>query len=226
MIYINIGKIKKIYPLPKTAWTENRNFLFLLGLFLLIIFLITALIVFFSFHGKLYGEENPQSSNYHNSSPNSTKVPFILPLDGETVLGFRDDYFYNEKNTARKHTGIDIKGDFNQNVFSSGDGVVSYIGFSPTGGRTIVVRHNENIRTTYLNLLSIFVSNGDYVNQGEVIGTIGGNDDPSYLAESHLHFGIIYNGFYLDPQDVLNISYKNITSFVSIKYLENDFCLK
>ena len=226
MIYINISKIKKICLFIKTVGTENRSFLSLFGLILLMFFLSTALIVFFSFHGKLYGEENTQSINSHNGSPNLTKVPFILPLDGETVLGFREEYFYNEKNTARKHTGIDIRGDFNQSVFSSGDGVVSYIGFSPTGGRTIVIRHNENIRTTYLNLLSIFVSNGDYVNQGEVIGTVGGNDDPSYLADSHLHFGIIYNGFYLDPQDVLKISYKNITSFISIKYLENDFYLK
>jgi len=107
-----------------------------------------------------------------------------------------------------------------------GEKRLSYIGFSPTGGRTIVIRHNEKIRTTYLNLLSIFVSCGDYVHQGDVIGSIGGNNDPSYLAESHLHFGVIYKGFYLDPEDLLKISYKNITSFVSLEYIENDFSLK
>jgi len=226
MIYINICKIKKTCPCIKKAAAKRSRLLFLFCLFLLIFFSNTGFLIFFPFQDKIYGEENSQISNYHNNSQDITKVPFILPLDGETVLEFREDYFYNEKNSSRKHTGIDIKGDFNQNIFSSGDGVVSYIGFSPTGGRTIVVRHNENIRTTYLNLLSIFVSNGDYVNQGEVIGTIGGNDDPSYLDESHLHFGIIYNGLYLDPQDVLNIGYKNITSFVSIKYLKNDFYLE
>jgi murein DD-endopeptidase MepM/ murein hydrolase activator NlpD len=193
---------------------------------LLIFFLILCFTFCFFSKNKLFGEGN-SDYNYDRSDPEYvTKAPFVLPLEGEIVLGFRKEYIYNEKNTFRKHTGIDIKGEFNQDVFSSGNGKVSFIGFSPTGGRTIVIRHNEKIRTTYLNLLSIFVSCGDYVHQGDVIGTIGTNDDPSYLTESHLHFGVIYNGFYLDPEDLLKISYKNITGFISLEYFEKDFYLK
>ena len=222
----NIDKKMKGFPGVKTMKIKEHRAIFLPAKFLLTFFLITGFILCLFSQNKLYGEGS-SGYNYYGSAPEYvTKAPFILPLDGETVLGFRKDYFYNEKNTSRKHTGIDIKGEFNQDVFSSGDGTISYIGFSPTGGRTIVIRHNEKIRTTYLNLLSIFVSCGDYVHQGDVIGSIGGNNDPSYLVESHLHFGVIYNGFYLDPEDLLKISSKNITSFVSLEYMENDFSLK
>ena len=222
----NIDKKMKAYPNIITIKIKEQRAIFLPAKFLLTFFLITGFIFSLFPQNKLYGEESGEYSYYGSTPEYGTKAPFIFPLDGEIVLGFREDYFYNEKNTSRKHTGVDIKGDFNQNVFSSGDGTVSYIGFSPTGGRTIVIKHNEKIRTTYLNLLNIFVSCRDYVHQGDVIGTIGGNNDPSYLAESHLHFGIIYNEFYLDPEDVLKISYKNISSYISLEYIENDFFLK
>ena len=226
MSNFNIYKNIKACPGNKTVNKKTYRFMFLPVLLLLVLFISTGL--FFSFYSqnKLYAEGSKDYGYYKTGVESAAKTPFIFPLDGEIVLGFREDYFYNEKNIARKHTGIDIKGEFNQNVFSSGNGIVSYIGFSPTGGRTIVIKHNEKIRTTYLNLLNIFVSSGDYVNQGDIIATIGGNDDPSSLAESHLHFGVIYNGFYLDPEDVLGISYKNITSYISIEYMENDFNLK
>jgi len=222
----NIYKNIKACPDIKTVKIKTQGFICLPALFLLIFFISTVLIFFFYSQTQLYGEGSRNLDLYKNADKYVTKAPFIFPLDGEIVLSFREDYFYNEKNIARKHTGIDIKGEFNQNVFSSGDGIVSYIGFSPTGGRTIVIRHNEKIRTTYLNLLSIFVSCGDHVHQEDILGTIGGNDDPSSLVESHLHFGVIYNGFYLDPEDVLKISYKNITSYISLEYMENDFYLK
>ena len=166
--------------------------------------------------------------NGYNNNDNDDifNVPFIVPLNGNIDLKFRQDYFDINKKITRKHTGIDISGKFNQEVLASGNGTVMYIGFSPIGGRTIVIKHNEKIRTTYLNLLSIFVSEGDYVHQGDVIAAIGAEDDPSSFKDYHLHFGVIYNGFYLDPSDVLKISYKSISKYISLEYFENDFYLK
>ncbi|MHB1346883.1 MAG: M23 family metallopeptidase [Candidatus Humimicrobiaceae bacterium] len=190
-------------------------------LFLPIIFILIVLFIYPQ--NKLYAQN---SQEYNDTSESAKKMPFIFPLDGEIILSFRKNYFYDEKKIYRRHTGIDIKGGIDQNVFASGDGIISYIGFSPIGGRTIVIRHNDLIRTTYLNLQNIFVCCGDHIHQGDIIGTIGANDDPSSPEESHLHFGIIYNGFYLDPEDILKISYKNITGYISLEYVENDFHLK
>ena len=172
------------------------------------------------------GGDGSGGNGYNNNNDDIFNVPFIVPLNGNIDLKFRQDYFDINKKITRKHTGIDISGKFNQEVLASGNGTVIYIGFSPIGGRTIVIKHNEKIRTTYLNLLSIFVSEGDYVHQGDVIAAIGAEDDPSSFEDYHLHFGVIYNGFYLDPLDVLKISYKSISKYISLEYFENDFYLK
>jgi len=153
----------------------------------------------------------------------SYKSPFIIPIASrDIIVGFRDSYLDKAEQVERKHTGIDIEGDSGENVFASGNGLVAYIGFSPIGGRTLVIRHNEKIKTTYLNLEQIFVSKGSRVCQGDRIATIGAKDDPSSEI-THLHFGVIYDEKYLDPEDLLKIDYKNISKFLYLKYIEPDF---
>jgi murein DD-endopeptidase MepM/ murein hydrolase activator NlpD len=151
--------------------------------------------------------------------------PFISPLSGELAVIFRQEYFDESELVTRKHTGIDIAGRPGDAVRASGNGIVAYTGFSATGGRTVVIKHNENIRSTYLNILNCFVSKGERVSQGEIIANIGADDDPS-LKKSHLHFGIIYMDSYLDPEDVLNIDYTSITRFISLKYISPDISLQ
>ena len=174
----------------------------------------------------LFAEESDNNNNNINYTEIETKVPFIIPLDGQIELCFREEYFDEEKRVTRKHTGIDISGESNQAVSASGNGIVAYIGLSPIGGRTIVIRHNSKIRTTYLNLLNIYVSIGDYVIQGEAIAAIGADDDPSSSQSTHLHFGIIYDDFYLDPADIFKIGYINISRYISLQYVGNDFRLQ
>jgi len=155
--------------------------------------------------------------------PNA-KSPFIIPLEGEIITGFRQSYWDLDKQKYLKHTGIDIKGKYGQKVAAAGNGVVSYCGFSPIGGRTVVIKHNQKIRTTYLNLMQIYVSPGTRVKQGEIIASIGADDDPSN-SQCHLHFGVIYDKKYLDPEDLLKIDYSSISKFLYLKYLPSDFKL-
>jgi murein DD-endopeptidase MepM/ murein hydrolase activator NlpD len=151
------------------------------------------------------------------------KSPFIIPaISGNIIVGFRDSYIDKAEQVERKHTGIDIEGQPDENIFASGNGLVVYIGFSPIGGRTLVIRHNEKIKTTYLNLEQILVSKGSQVIQGDKIATIGAGDDPS-SETTHLHFGVIYDDKYLDPEDLLKIDYKSISKFLYLKYIESDY---
>jgi murein DD-endopeptidase MepM/ murein hydrolase activator NlpD len=165
----------------------------------------------------LTGLESPVYPDY--------KTPFIIPIDGKITVGFRQMYWDEEKGKDYKHTGIDVEGKYGQKVHAAGSGLVSYIGFSPIGGRTIVIKHNQKIRTTYLNLMNIYVSIGKYVRQGDVIASIGADDDPSSPG-CHLHFGVIYDNKYLDPEDLLNIDYSSISRFIYLKYLPSDYEFK
>jgi murein DD-endopeptidase MepM/ murein hydrolase activator NlpD len=151
------------------------------------------------------------------------KSPFMIPIaSGNIIVRFRDSYLDKVEKVERKHTGIDIEGLPGENIFASGNGLVTYIGFSPIGGRTLVIRHNEKIKTTYLNLEQILVSKGSQVSQGDRIATIGAEDDPS-SETTHLHFGVIYDDKYLDPEDLLKIDYESISKFLYLKYIDPDF---
>ena len=152
------------------------------------------------------------------------KAPFIFPLEGEIIVRFRQEYLHIEKEKYLSHTGIDISGSHGQKVIAAGNGIISYCGFSPIGGRTIVIRHNKKIRTTYLNLSNIYISVGSYVRQGDIIASIGADDDPSSPV-SHLHFGVIYDGKYLDPEGLFEIDYRSISRFLYLRHLKPDFTL-
>ncbi len=154
----------------------------------------------------------------------SHKSPFIVPLEGEVIVGFRQSYWDEDKQRYFRHTGIDIKGNYGQKVMAAGNGTVSYTGFSPIGGRTLVIRHNQKIRTTYLNLLQIYVSVGTHVRQGDIIAAIGADDDIS-SPHCHLHFGVIYDNKYLNPEDLLKVDYSSISRFIRLKYVPSDFSL-
>lgn len=147
-----------------------------------------------------------------------------MPIDGEVLTSFRQEYYDEEESVTRRHTGIDILGEPGQYVQASGNAVVSYIGFSPIGGRTLVLRHNEKIRTTYLNLENIYVVKGQSVSQGEVIAAIGANDDPS-SEHIHLHFAVIFEDTYLDPIDLIEIDYSSISRFIELEYIKDDFSI-
>ncbi|MEE8325000.1 MAG: M23 family metallopeptidase [Candidatus Humimicrobiaceae bacterium] len=164
---------------------------------------------------------NPAIISSSPGKEHNLRKPFISPLYGDVALGFREEYFNDEKQADYKHTGIDIIGDPGDSISASGNGIIAYTGFSPIGGRTIVIRHNQDIRTTYLNLQNIYVSQGDMVKQGDNIATIGAYDDPSFI-DSHLHFAIIYLNKYLDPLQVLNMDYNSISRFLRLVYVPGD----
>jgi len=147
--------------------------------------------------------------------------PFIYPIEGEVITGFREEC-PGPKGIARRHTGIDIQGDPGTKVAAAANGTVSYTGISPTGGLTVVIKHNQRIRTTYLNLAGIYVSRGDKVGQGDHIGILGANDDISSDI-CHLHFAVIYENSYLDPVQLLEIDYSSISRFLKLLYFKRDF---
>ncbi len=151
--------------------------------------------------------------------------PFISPLSGELAVKFRQEYFDEIEQVIRKHTGVDIAGGPGDKVMASGNGIVAYTGFSAIGGRTIVIKHNDKIRSTYLNILDCFVTKGERLSQGDIIASIGADDDPSFKGP-HLHFGIIYLDSYLDPEDIFSIDYTGISRFISLEYINPDVSLQ
>lgn len=106
------------------------------------------------------------------------------------------------------HSGIDISGgNINwSNVYASKGGTVikanhNYIeGYSY--GKYIVIDHGDGYSTLYGHLNDIYVSEGQYVSQGEVIGAVGST---GFSTGPHLHFEVRINGTAQDPFNYVNL---------------------
>lgn len=131
---------------------------------------------------------------------------FSMPVDGEILRNFaKDMLIYSD--TLQEwvvHLGIDIKAARTTVVKASEEGTVESIKNDPRYGLTIVIEHANGYKTVYSNLLtSEFVSEGDKVEKGQSIGTVGNSASFEIVDEPHLHFEILKDNVQVDPNAYL-----------------------
>jgi murein DD-endopeptidase MepM/ murein hydrolase activator NlpD len=68
-------------------------------------------------------------------------------------------------------------------------------------GHQVVIDHGDGLKTGYEHLSRRLVDVGQQVEAGQPIGIIGGS--PTGYGLVHLHFDVLKNGFYTDPQPYL-----------------------
>lgn len=92
---------------------------------------------------------------------------------------------------GRLHAGIDITGTGHGSpVYVSNDGVVTRVAYDSILGYYIEVNHNNGIYTVYEHLSKQYVSVGQTVYRGQVIGAMGNTGNSK---GTHLHIGF-WNG--------------------------------
>ena len=97
------------------------------------------------------------------------------------------------------HRGIDFGAPVGTKVVASANGVVHFAG--QVGGLLYVsIDHADGIRTTYSYLSVVLVRAGAHVAQGDTIARSGAGLPGE---KPNLHFGMIQNGDYLDPEPIL-----------------------
>lgn len=136
------------------------------------------------------------------ATENSKELNFEKPVDGEIVKEYaKDNLIYS--NTLQEwttHLGIDIKADKTTIVKSAEAGKVKSIKNDPRYGLTIVIEHENGYQTVYSNLLSSeFVVEGEKVEKGQSIGTVGNTAAFEIADEAHLHFEILKDSIQVDP---------------------------
>ena len=154
---------------------------------------------------------NSKNTNTKTESTNKTadskatenkELSFEKPIDGEIVKEYaKDNLIYS--NTLQEwstHLGIDIKADKTTVVKSAEAGKVKSIKNDPRYGLTIVIEHDNGYQTVYSNLLSSeFVVEGEKVEKGQSIGTVGNTAAFEIADEAHLHFEILKDSIQVDP---------------------------
>ena len=98
--------------------------------------------------------------------------------------------------------GIWFSGQLGDPVLASNSGTVLYAGDGlPEYGNLVMIRHDKEFVTAYAHNERILVQEGQQVQAGQTIATMGNTGDTSQVA---LEFQVRQNGSPIDPKKVLN----------------------
>jgi murein DD-endopeptidase MepM/ murein hydrolase activator NlpD len=120
----------------------------------------------------------------------TASVGYIWPAAGPVWSGFGPRW-------GGWHSGIDIGAGHGSSVVASASGQVVLSTYSNNGyGSYIIIRHDDGSETLYAHLSDRYVSLGEYVGQGAVIGAVGCT---GWCTGPHLHFEIHIGGAAVNP---------------------------
>lgn len=128
---------------------------------------------------------------------------FTRPVEGQVNKEFAKDKLVYSDTLGEwvTHNGVDIKAEKTSIVKAAAEGTVKSIKNDPRYGLTVVIEHTNGFTTVYSNLLTAeFVVVGEKVKQGQTIGTVGNTATFEISDEAHLHFEILKDSDYLNPE--------------------------
>ena len=101
----------------------------------------------------------------------------------------------------RMHNGVDLACDEGTAIYASRGGVVTVADYQAGGaGNYVQIDHGDGFKSVYMHMTRYIVSPGQYVAPGQVIGYVG---NTGLSKGNHLHFGISYNGTYVNPMEYI-----------------------
>lgn len=163
----------------------------------------------------------------------TTALPAIMPINRKALhgdhigaFGWRNHPIYHR---YIFHKGIDLGSDRGTPVYSSGDGVVSFVNARGTGrrgyGKHIIIDHGFGYKTKYAHLHEVDVVEGQRVRRGEIIGKVGntgGSTGP------HLHYEVLYMGSPVNPinyfrRDMASEDFERIVESANATTFETEY---
>ncbi|GEP57401.1 M23 family metallopeptidase [Reyranella soli] len=111
--------------------------------------------------------------------------------------------YYGRSSGGGFHNGIDFEGKTGMPIYAAADGMINHQGFYFNYGRTVKISHADNFETLYAHM-SRFADGmgpGSRVKKGDLIGYIGST---GRSTGPHLHFSVIVNGQFVDPQPYIS----------------------
>lgn len=127
------------------------------------------------------------------------KGAFINPLSHPSCSG----YSYSRGFTYY-HNGVDLAKWPGCTIVAMASGVIEYAGWQTDGGGfSVRIDHGGAVKTYYNHGDGrYYVKTGDRVIQGQAIMEMGTTGNSTGV---HLHFSVLKNGAYIDPESVVNV---------------------
>jgi murein DD-endopeptidase MepM/ murein hydrolase activator NlpD len=136
-----------------------------------------------------------------NPEPKQLWAGRFVRMAGSGKAGFADHrtYFYKGKAIDKQvHLGMDIASTKHVKIKAAGTGKVVFSDYLGIYGNMVMLDHGQGVFSLYSHLSQINVSQGDMVNQGDVLGNSGTS---GMAGGDHLHFSMLVIGVFVDPKE-------------------------
>lgn len=100
------------------------------------------------------------------------------------------------------HQGVDLAGPAGTPIYAARAGTVTAATRSNSAGYYVTINHGDGYSSIYMHMTNFVVSSGQTVSQGQLIGYMGST---GISTGPHLHFGIAYNGAYVNPAQFVSL---------------------
>jgi septal ring factor EnvC (AmiA/AmiB activator) len=118
-----------------------------------------------------------------------------MPVKGK-IVSFFGPHRNKKFNVINFQSGIEIKADRGEPIRAVYNGRILYARWFKGYGNMVIIDHGNNYYTIYAHAQEIFASQGDIVEMGQVVATVG--DSGSMIGPS-LHFEVRHHGKPIDP---------------------------
>ncbi|MBK1888093.1 peptidoglycan DD-metalloendopeptidase family protein [Marinobacter sp. DY40_1A1] len=141
----------------------------------------------------LYTDSNGDSDYYTPDGKSMRKAFLRTPIDARISSSFNLQRRHPVLDVVRPHEGTDYAAPPGSPIKAAGNGRVQFSGWKGGYGRTIVLKHGDNITTLYAHMSRIAkgMKNGARVKQGQTIGYVGSS---GMVTGPHLHYEFRVNG--------------------------------
>ena len=127
-------------------------------------------------------------------------IPAIAPISDKDLIRFASGFGYRIHpiyKTRKMHTGIDLTAPTGTKIYATGDGKVVKAGLSKGGyGQRVIINHDYGYKTVYAHLKQVFVSEGQKLKRGEVLGSLG---NTGHSTGAHLHYEVRKSNIPINP---------------------------
>ncbi|NAS10988.1 M23 family metallopeptidase [Poritiphilus flavus] len=115
------------------------------------------------------------------------------PLGGSITQGY---------DAEKKHYAVDVAAAIETPIKAVANGIVIFAEWTADTGYVIIMEHDNNLTSVYKHNGSLNKSQGDIVQAGEVIASVGNTGE--LTTGPHLHFELWSNGSPVNPLDYVD----------------------
>lgn len=146
------------------------------------------------------GSDSGSSSGGSSNGGSSASSGWLMPCSYTKLTSPFGNRVSPTAGASTYHQGVDLAAPQGTPVYASRAGRVTVAGYGSAAGYYVSINHLDGYSSMYMHLNNYVVSSGQTVSAGQLIGYVGRS---GVATGYHLHFGIAYNGAYVNPANYI-----------------------